>query len=599
MGFRRDPFRRKTASAPHRRTWKTVSGAAVGILFGLIFVCIGFGIIWSGFLKPAWQWFAVRSWTETPCIIASSRFTEADILVPDSRPTLEIAYAYTYNGRDYRSTRIGIRDNNDTLASLEKNLASLAGHYATGTRASCRVNPDNPSEAVLIPDFPQGIWPALVFGVFWTLFSGGFTATAVLLGVARQGETRSADADAPDNVRQPFATRLGIFGIVVVFGFCFFSAGAFVFIREAAIPLHKAWSAHRWIETPCIIVASSVQRSDSGDGSRVYIVYEYTCAGRTRRGTRYHFSDSFSSGIENHRKIVNAHPVGQTAVCFVNPENPDEAVFNRDVPLTAWIGIPFGGVFMLVGGSFVGGWLWFTFGKRRTGDGNVSPLGKRLTGTVSPSAATSPAPTAAPEAGWHVLPPEHGIKTAVAGLLFATLFWNGIVSVFLIICVSGWLDGEGDLFLSLFLVPFVAVGLGLLGKTAGALLRLLAGDSVTLEIDRPDLVPGQTLRLRYTLRGNISRIRKLRIRLLATREDSERQTRLTGRRYKPVLLETALFDRTGTHDLHLPPDLPLASAGVPLKWTLHFAACAMLVNVIEETCPVRVAAPPAAATPAS
>jgi len=91
--------------------------------------------------------------------------------------------------------------------------------------------------------------------------------------------------------------------------------------------------------------------------------------------------------------------------------------------------------------------------------------------------------------------------TGFFGMLFITLFWNGIVSVFVLIACAGlytnligplpaWFPapemGDGDmslgmtLFLCVFLVPFVAVGLlvaGLLVLHAAGKVEVLIGNS--------------------------------------------------------------------------------------------------------------------------
>jgi hypothetical protein len=79
------------------------------------------------------------------------------------------------------------------------------------------------------------------------------------------------------------------------------------------------------------------------------------------------------------------------------------------------------------------------------------------------------------------------------GALGVALFWNGIVSVFLYHMINGHLRGRPDWCLTVFLVPFVLVGLGMIVAVVAALVgfvtSLLAG-SLRVEIAGHPLVPG-------------------------------------------------------------------------------------------------------------
>ena len=46
--------------------------------------------------------------------------------------------------------------------------------------------------------------------------------------------------------------------------------------------------------------------------------------------------------------------------------------------------------------------------------------------------------------------------------IVVALFWNGIVSIFLVQMISGWIEGKPDGCMTLFIIPFELVGLGLI-----------------------------------------------------------------------------------------------------------------------------------------
>ena len=53
------------------------------------------------------------------------------------------------------------------------------------------------------------------------------------------------------------------------------------------------------------------------------------------------------------------------------------------------------------------------------------------------------------------------VRMVLLGLFF-TLFWNGIVSIFVYNVVKSYLDGRPEICLTIFLIPFVLIGLGLI-----------------------------------------------------------------------------------------------------------------------------------------
>jgi hypothetical protein len=97
-------------------------------------------------------------------------------------------------------------------------------------------------------------------------------------------------------------------------------------------------------------------------------------------------------------------------------------------------------------------------------------------------------------------------------MLIVALFWNGIVSVF----VFGGADGAGW-FGRLFILPFVAVGLGLI---AGAVYQLLAlfNPRPTLELSSSIVPLGGVAELRWSFTGRTSRIREFAVTLRGVEE---------------------------------------------------------------------------------
>lgn len=128
----------------------------------------------------------------------------------------------------------------------------------------------------------------------------------------------------------------------------------------------------------------------------------------------------------------------------------------------------------------------------------------------TPLEAGSFAPPGEPPAGCRIL--DDGVETRIiastrsaksaVGVMFATVFWNGIVSVFVLIALGGtiqaitgslptWFPAPGNMgmplgvviFLWIFLLPFIGIGLLLLGNLVTTLggrceVRLRGGNGV-------------------------------------------------------------------------------------------------------------------------
>ncbi len=85
-----------------------------------------------------------------------------------------------------------------------------------------------------------------------------------------------------------------------------------------------------WEATPCLIVASSMQSQrpspNSNIAHRALIRYTYEYQGQRHTSTRIKRVDAATSHEHLARATVAAYPVGQQAVCYVNPQNPAEAL---------------------------------------------------------------------------------------------------------------------------------------------------------------------------------------------------------------------------------------------------------------------------------
>lgn len=205
--------------------------------------------------------------------------------------------------------------------------------------------------------------------------------------------------------------------------------------------------------------------------------------------------------------------LGGGLVCYVNPADPAEAVLERGFTPTLWFGlIPF--TFAVVGA--VG--LALTVRRRRpTGSATTLP------GTGVAFGDPAVGPVAAPYAdgvpGQLALKPRTAPWAKLLGAIFAAVFWNGIVSVFVAQAVASWRAGRPDWTLTLFMIPFVLIGLGLI---VGIFYFLLALSNPRPRITlSPAAVPlGGVLRVGWDLEGRTEVLQNLSV-YLEGREEAK------------------------------------------------------------------------------
>ena len=286
-----------------------------------------------------------------------------------------------------------------------------------------------------------------------------------------------------------------IFGLI--FGLIFFSAGALFFWLAGLSPIVKSISSKSWIESNCVILSSEVGVHSDSDGTTysVDISFSYTFDGRDYTSDRYGFSKMSSSGRSGKEKVVAEYPVGAERICWIDPRNPSQAVLHRGIPGIVYFMIPFSSVFIIIGlavalasiGLYPKSW------KANFNNDHI-PVTTEASGSAT-------------------LKPDVSGLGKVFGTLFAACFWNGITSVFVVIAVKSHLRGDPEWFLTIFIIPFVLIGLGLIGAVIHSLLAL-ANPRLELTLSETSPRLGDTVDLDWRANKPLHRLRKLTITLL-------------------------------------------------------------------------------------
>lgn len=126
-------------------------------------------------------------------------------------------------------------------------------------------------------------------------------------------------------------------------------------------------------------------------------------------------------------------------------------------------------------------------------------------------------PKTAAEAGPARLKATASPLGKLLGTLALAVFWNGIVSVFVRDAWQGWQRDNPDWFLTLFLLPFVLVGLAFVVLAMYFLLGLANPRSV-VTVSRRAVPLGGSLELEWKMSGRVERLERLAIHLVGEEE---------------------------------------------------------------------------------
>tara|TARA_R110001592_G_scaffold99251_2_gene282926 strand:+ start:58 stop:1260 length:1203 start_codon:yes stop_codon:yes gene_type:complete len=314
--------------------------------------------------------------------------------------------------------------------------------------------------------------------------------------------------------RSPLMEGLVIYFVIAIF----LLVGSGVFIMLSAIPLSNWYGAQSWETVPCTIESSEVNSHSSSDGTTysVRIRYTYAWGNATFTGDQYNFFSGSSSGRSGKEAIVSQYPAGQERRCYVNPDDPNEAVLNRDFSFGYLIGT-FGLLFVTIA-------LGMLFIRMRgPRDRGISSAGKTV---------AQPQQTFAPhEESLSLKAAQSGLFTMLFFLFFG-LVWNGVVFTVLWSMLQ---ENSKEIAPLLFLIPFGLVGIGVM---FGVLYYALALFNPKPEmIIRPGFLPlGGGAELTWSFRGNTARISKLTITLKG-------EEKATYRRGTTTTTDTSVFEK--------------------------------------------------------
>ncbi len=421
-----------------------------------------------------------RFWKRVPCAIVASEVREVG---GESPYAITIGYQYDFGGRRYSGSayKRGYSAS-DTYSGVQK----IVQKYPVGRATVCYVNPGNPAEAVLKRNSLLIGFAALFPLIFVAIGAGG------IYFIWRKSPPAEARPIAPIAPRTKGRSKYAVAAFFALFAVI----GGAMLYPLGIRPIARTIDAGSWLPTPCKVLHAEVRDHDSDDGTTysAYILYQYDFNGQTYKCDRYEFLGGSSSGYERKARVVEQYRTAANPICYVNPKDPSEAVLKRGFHaklLLALFPLPF----LLVG---VGGIVRALRGKKDS----TSFAGTLSTQASAP--ASDPLSLLRPvETGPAMLQPKFSARAKLIGAILAAIFWNGIVSVF----VAG-----AGLFMMIFLLPFIAIGVGLIGLVVYQFLALF-NPRPALQLNPQTIALGGAAELRWSFSGQISRIRELTVTL--------------------------------------------------------------------------------------
>ena len=304
----------------------------------------------------------------------------------------------------------------------------------------------------------------------------------------------------------------------------FFGAfGGLFFYMFFIRPVMGVLDARDWHATPCTIISSDVGVHDDDDGVTysVDITYRYEVSGRSFTSSRYSFATGSSSGRAGKQKIVDAHRPGSQALCYVDPSDPQQAVLNRKMTGGIWLAGGLSAIFPAIG---IGGIVGVAYAQHRRNRRSRALAQHADNRTRADDALAAFLPDYEPRQAHEpatLSPTGKRIGGVIAIFVFAA-FWNGIVSIFANEVVQSHRSGNPQWFLTIFLIPFLLVGIAVVGFFFYALLGLLNPRPVLMLQSRA-VELGDFLDIRWQVRGNARRMRHMAIELRGGEEGTYRR----------------------------------------------------------------------------
>ena len=330
-------------------------GCAV-VAFVTVFVSLMSNVLFAPSLK---------GYEAVPCRIVKSSVKMEKV----NRFVFTAEFSYEYLGETRKANSLRRSGQGEFEFDRLASRLPLLEKYAPGTEHECRVNPENPFDAVLAVENPVEdqdalsgkIGPIVVgFVLVFFLSFGVFMIVSSFPSVRRLGNT-------PRMKKLLFAMAL------VLFSCPFMAIGSLGLVRYV-----REWSeAKSYVLVPAKILYSDTCSVRVG-GRRphtsysVRVGYEYTIDGKKYESDRMAISQISSNNYDHQRHLANRYKKGDTVTAYVSLNDPRKSLIEKAGGFGDVGALAFMGLFGVVGFAIMVGGLWALFSLLR--GSNAVPL---------------------------------------------------------------------------------------------------------------------------------------------------------------------------------------------------------------------------------
>jgi len=141
---------------------------------------------------------------------------------------------------------------------------------------------------------------------------------------------------------------LGSIIFALPFALGFSAAGISIFTSEFLNPLIESKQAQSWTQVEATVIKSNLKKND--DSYNIDLKYSYRFQDKKYTGDRFELTGSGRNfSTDTYKETVTSYPKGSKIPIWINPEKPQQSVYNRGMVTTNWISLPFSVPFITIG----------------------------------------------------------------------------------------------------------------------------------------------------------------------------------------------------------------------------------------------------------
>jgi hypothetical protein len=316
--------------------------------------------------------------------------------------------------------------------------------------------------------------------------------------------------------RRTGSKALASAGEAAAFAF-FLALGTWFMVLLVRMPVLPEWRAnHDFVETTGVVTGVQVSQPADQAGYRAVVQIRYTADGKIREHSTYDITFetpwALSSDRSGPEALIGRFEPGKTYPCWYDPRDPDTVVVSRGYSGWLWSLLILPASFIVIGG---GGLIYagLQWGKSTERLAAQAQLAGRLEQFDESTAGAKDFPNVPRDANLTNSPgtrlkyrlpiiTTYGWRLAAVTLL--ALVWNGIVVALFVMAVRRSIAGHGDVWLYVFLVPFLAGGLWLMYFLVRQVVIASGVGPTQLEVSDHPLFPGRHYDLLLSQAGRLT-----------------------------------------------------------------------------------------------